>query len=115
MAHSLDPVGSSSGLVASPTRPGQNVTGLTWDAGLEISGKRLELFKQAVPDISRVMNSWDPSDPGLARYWPTVMHASEALSLVAESAEVRSPADIAKALEKARKSHAALSCGLDHC
>jgi putative tryptophan/tyrosine transport system substrate-binding protein len=36
------------------------------------------------------------------------MHASEALSLVAESAEVRSPADIAKALEKARKSHAAL-------
>jgi putative tryptophan/tyrosine transport system substrate-binding protein len=106
MAHSLDPVGT--GLVASLTRPGQNVTGLTWDAGLEISGKRLELFKQAVPDISRVMNIWDPSDPGLARYWPPVMHASEALSLVAESAEVRSPADIAKALEKARKSHAAL-------
>ena len=106
MAHSLDPVGT--GLVTSLARPGQNVTGLTWDAGLEIAGKRLELLKQVSPEISRVMNIWDPRDPGLARYWPAVMRASETLNLVAESAEVRNADDISKALEKARERRAAL-------
>ena len=106
MSHSNDPVGS--GFVTSLARPGRNVTGLTWDAGLEIAGKRLELLKQLAPEVSRVMNIWDPGDPGLARYWPAVMRASETLSFVAESAEVRSADDISKALEKARQSRAAL-------
>jgi len=97
MVHSLDPVGS--GLVASLARPGGHVTGLTWDSGLEIGGKRLELLKTVAPEIARVINLWDPGDPGLARYWPGVRHAAEALSLVAESVEVRSPEDLRKALE----------------
>jgi putative tryptophan/tyrosine transport system substrate-binding protein len=106
MPFSLDPVGS--GLVTSLSRPGQNVTGLTWDSGLEIAGKRLELLKQLAPDVSRVLNIWDPSDPGLARYWPAVMRAAEALSLVAESAEVRSADDVPNALARARQTRAAL-------
>src|SRR5437762_606863 len=92
MANSLDPVGS--GLVASLARPGGHVTGLTWDSGLEIGGKRLELLKTVAPEIARVINLWDPGDPGLARYWPGVRSAAEALSLVAESAEVRSLEDL---------------------
>ena len=47
-----DPVGQ--GLVASLARPGGNVTGVTSSAGSEIAGKGLELFKEAVPRISRV-------------------------------------------------------------
>jgi putative ABC transport system substrate-binding protein len=42
------------GLVASLARPGGNVTGVTLDPGFEIAGKQLELFKEAVPPISRV-------------------------------------------------------------
>jgi putative ABC transport system substrate-binding protein len=47
-----DPVGL--GLVASLARPGGNVTGVTSSVGTEIAGKALELFKEAVPRISRV-------------------------------------------------------------
>jgi putative ABC transport system substrate-binding protein len=49
---SSDPVGA--GLVASFARPGGNVTGVTASPGPEIAGKGLELFKEAVPRISRV-------------------------------------------------------------
>ena len=46
-----DPVAEK--LVTSLARPGGNITGLTRLTG-ELSGKRLELFKEAVPGISRV-------------------------------------------------------------
>jgi putative ABC transport system substrate-binding protein len=46
-----DPVADK--LVSSLARPGGNITGLT-RLTVELSGKRLELFKEAVPGISRV-------------------------------------------------------------
>jgi putative ABC transport system substrate-binding protein len=42
------------GLVASLARPGGNVTGLSWDTGPEVEGKRLELLKDIAPRIARV-------------------------------------------------------------
>src|SRR5262245_35563065 len=42
-----------SGLVESLARPGGNVTGLT-SLSRELGGKRLELFKEAVPKLARV-------------------------------------------------------------
>ena len=106
MAYSNEPVGS--GFVTSLARPGQNVTGLTWDAGLEIGGKRLELLRQVAPGVSRVMNIWDPGDPGLARYWPGVTRSAEGLGLLAESTEVRSLDDLQNALTTARQTRAAV-------
>ena len=50
--NSIDPV--STGLVASLARPGGNVTGLTVDTGSEILGKRFELLKETLPNLSRV-------------------------------------------------------------
>ena len=49
-----DPVGS--GLVSSLARPGGNVTGLSSrvDPMADLLGKRLELLKQAAPEISRI-------------------------------------------------------------
>jgi putative ABC transport system substrate-binding protein len=46
-----DPVGT--GLVETLARPGGNVTGLSWMT-IDLSGKRLELLKEAVPGLSRV-------------------------------------------------------------
>ena len=52
MAESTDPVGT--GLVASLARPGGNITGVTSDSG-ELGGKLLELLKEIVPRLSRVV------------------------------------------------------------
>jgi putative ABC transport system substrate-binding protein len=51
MVGASDPLGA--GLVASLARPGANVTGLSLLAG-ELSGKRLELLKEAVPGAVRM-------------------------------------------------------------
>src|SRR5882757_1742306 len=56
MTVGTDPV--SAGLVASLARPGGNVTGLAVDAGGEILGKRFELLKETLPNLSRVGILW---------------------------------------------------------
>ena len=52
----LDPV--EAGLVESLARPGGNVTGVT-NLTRELSGKRLELLKEAVPKLARVAVLYD--------------------------------------------------------
>src|SRR5262249_2764382 len=51
----VDPV--ETGLVASLARPGGNITGPGWSMG-ELTGKRLELLKEALPRLSRVAVLW---------------------------------------------------------
>jgi ABC-type uncharacterized transport system substrate-binding protein len=58
MTNSIDPVGA--GLIASLARPGGNVTGFAQDAGGELNGKRLELLKETLPNLSRVGILWNP-------------------------------------------------------
>jgi putative tryptophan/tyrosine transport system substrate-binding protein len=52
-----DPVGD--GLVTSLSRPGGNITGLTF-LGPELVPKRLGLLKEALPKVSRVAALWHP-------------------------------------------------------
>ena len=58
MTVSVDPV--ATGLVASLARPGGNVTGLAVDAGGEILGKRFELLKETLPNLSRLGIMFNP-------------------------------------------------------
>ena len=53
----------TSGIVSSLAQPGGNVTGLSLLLP-ELVGKRLELFKQAVPGISRIAILWQPGGSG---------------------------------------------------
>jgi len=55
-----DPVGS--GLVASLSWPGGNITGFT-NLNNELSAKRLELLKETLPKVSRVAVLSNPTDP----------------------------------------------------
>ena len=60
MAISADAVGS--GLVTNLGRPGGNVTGVTIMLA-EMSAKRPQLLKEAVPNVSRVAVLWNPANP----------------------------------------------------
>jgi putative tryptophan/tyrosine transport system substrate-binding protein len=63
IARVADPV--RSGLVASLARPGGNVTGLSAITE-ELSAKRLQLLKEAVPKAVRVAVVWNSGNPGVA-------------------------------------------------
>jgi putative ABC transport system substrate-binding protein len=58
MTTGLDPV--SAGLVASLAHPGGNVTGLAVDVGGEILGKRVEMLKETLPNLSRLGILFNP-------------------------------------------------------
>ena len=80
-----DPV--EAGLVASLAQPGGNVTGLT--AFGELWGKRLELFKEAVPRLSRLAVLWHPANPAQARAVQEIQAVALALGVQLQSLEVR--------------------------
>ena len=61
MVIATDPV--RLGFVTSLARPSGNITGLTIQTP-ELAGKRLELLKEAVPNLTRVAVLWDPSESG---------------------------------------------------
>jgi putative tryptophan/tyrosine transport system substrate-binding protein len=87
MTAGLDPV--STGLVASLARPGGNVTGLAVDTGGEILGKRFELLKETLPNMSRLGIMWNP-DIALNRDRQTLMaETARTLGLTTIPVEVR--------------------------
>ena len=88
----VDPV--EAGFVASLARPGGNVTGLT-NLGVEVGGKRLELFKEAVPKVARVAVLYDPATPGSVLEVKEVLPvAARALGLTIQPWEVRAAGGI---------------------
>jgi len=86
MSHA-DPVGS--GHVASLARPGGNVTGLSLMMP-ETNAKLLELFKEAVPGLSRVAVIWDPATPSHGPGLNAMEVAGRALGLRLQTVAVRS-------------------------
>ena len=78
-----------SGLVTSLARPGGNVTGST-QLGAELAGKRLELLKDTLPNVSRVAFLWNPANESHIPYLKEIQAAARALSLTLLSVEVRS-------------------------
>ena len=85
MAVSADPLGT--GFVASLARPGGNVTGLSMISP-ELSGKRLELLREAVPGLSRVTFLWNPDIRGGVLDYNKTEGAARSLRLQLQSVEV---------------------------
>ena len=94
-----DPV--ADGTVASLARPGGNITGLTI-LSPELSGKRLELLKEAVPGIARVAVLWTEAARGGAAQ-KEVKAAASALRLQLRPVVLRVPSDLAGEFEAAMK------------
>jgi putative tryptophan/tyrosine transport system substrate-binding protein len=100
----LDPV--ATGIVDSLARPGGNITGVS-TLNRELSGKRLELLKEAVPRISRVGVLWDANAPGPKTGFKEYEGAARRLKIQLQSLEVRGPSpDLEVAFQAAVKERA---------
>jgi putative ABC transport system substrate-binding protein len=103
MATAGDPLGS--GLVTSLARPGGNVTGLSLMAP-DLGGKRLELLKEVLPQVSRVGILWNAANPYSALVFNETESAAQMLGIQLQSIEVRSPDDFDSALAAATQQRA---------
>jgi putative ABC transport system substrate-binding protein len=95
-----DPI--AAGLVNSLAKPGGNATGITNIAAV-LTGKRLELLKEAVPKLSRVAVLWDPKAPGSAPQWEESQLPARELGLQLHSMEVSSVDKYENAFKEAVK------------
>ena len=98
-----EPVGS--GLVASLARPGGNITGTSLMAP-DLAGKRLELAKELVPEISRVAVLWNAVNPYSRLVFKETVDAARMLGIEVQSLEVRVPPDFDSALDAATQQQA---------
>jgi putative tryptophan/tyrosine transport system substrate-binding protein len=101
MAGGGNPV--EAGLVASLAKPGGNITGLATIQN-ELTGKRLELLKEAFPKISRVAMVLNPEDQFPSQGYEQLDKIAQALKLRIESFKVRKSDDIDKAFAAIAKS-----------
>lgn len=91
-----DPV--ASGLVSSLSRPGRNMTAMTFEYP-ELSGKRLELLKEMVPRIRRVFVLYDPRDASPRQGVTAAREAAPKLGMTLVEREARSREEITGALD----------------
>jgi putative tryptophan/tyrosine transport system substrate-binding protein len=82
---SQDPV--QEGFVSGLPRPGGNITGLA-NLTSELVGKRLELLKEVIPQLSRVAVLWTPSHPA-STTWRRTEVAAQTLGVQLQAVEIR--------------------------
>ena len=85
------------GFIASLAQLGGNLTGL---AGLpvELSSKRLELLKEALPSATRVAVVANPLNPRMAPLWRATERAAQAVGMQLHQLDVRAPHEVDTAL-----------------
>jgi putative tryptophan/tyrosine transport system substrate-binding protein len=98
-ATAADPI--ATGLVASLARPGGNVTGLS-SQGPDIAGKRIELFREMVPGLSRLAILANVDNSYVALEVREAQAAARSLGLEVALFEVRRADDISPAFERLR-------------
>jgi putative tryptophan/tyrosine transport system substrate-binding protein len=89
----------ATGLIASLAHPGQNVTGLT-DESVQLSAKRMELLKEAVPKAARIAVLWNENDRGMSLRYREIEKAARLLQVEVQAHGVREPDDFEVAFSK---------------
>jgi putative ABC transport system substrate-binding protein len=98
-----DPLGA--GVVASLAHPGGNVTGLSLMAP-DLSGKRLEILKELLPQLSRVAALWNAGNPYSTSVFKATQEAGQNLGIQIQSLEVRALDEVDRAFEAAARGRA---------
>ena len=91
------------GLISSLARPGGNTTGLTI-LSPELSAKRLQLLRDFMPSLLRVVSLWDPTT-GASQVTQTES-AARYMQIKLQVLEVRRSEDLVAAFEMARRERA---------
>jgi putative ABC transport system substrate-binding protein len=105
-----DPIGT--GLVASLALPGGNATGVSLQTS-DIAGKRLELLRELVPDLTRVAIMANVGSPNSVLEMSEARAAADTLSINIVPLEVRQGEEIAPAFEALKGRAEALYVVLD--
>ncbi len=103
MSGSADPV--ASGFAASLARPGGNVTGISWNLPA-LAGKRLELLRQTLPDLSRVAFLGSRRDPAAGLFVEETRAAGRRLGVHVHVAMVNDATEFDAALSEAVREQA---------
>ncbi len=91
MVNASDPVGA--GLVASLARPGGNVTGLTSQVTPDIRAKQLQLLKETLPRVTRIVVLRSPAHIQ-DTIWKDYETAAQAVGVKVQAVDVRSGEEI---------------------
>jgi ABC-type uncharacterized transport system substrate-binding protein len=98
-----DPVGS--GIVTSLARPGGQITG-TASIGPQLTAKRVEFLKEAIPGITRAAILWNPSNPAEATAFGEAQSAAKIVGLELQSLPVQVTEDFNPAFQAAGQGRA---------
>jgi putative tryptophan/tyrosine transport system substrate-binding protein len=105
-----DPV--KSGIVANLARPGANVTGLS-TIGSDLSGKRLELLKEALPGAKRVAVLWNRPSEGAVLAFRELQLASKEVGVELQDIGVSDPGELTDAVDSAVRARVAAIMVID--
>ncbi|HEY2991575.1 MAG TPA: ABC transporter substrate-binding protein [Methylomirabilota bacterium] len=90
------------GLVESVARPGGNITGIA-NLRADLTGKRLELFKETVPSLRRVLVSYDPREEEEQASVGSAKTAAQRLGLLLVDRPITTPLEIETGLAQLRE------------
>ena len=93
------------GFVASLARPGGNITGLSIQTP-DTAGKRLQILKEAVPNLSRVAALWDPDFVGGRELFRHAEAAAPGLGLQLQLVAAQGPGELDGAFAAMRRERA---------
>jgi putative ABC transport system substrate-binding protein len=103
MIGSGDPV--ALGLVQSLARPGGNITGVA-DLDIELVPKRMEIFRELIPRLKRVLVPYDGTNPDAVAQLAVVREAARRLGLTLVERPVRSEEEARATITGLRKGDA---------
>jgi putative ABC transport system substrate-binding protein len=103
MATSGDPLGA--GVVSGLARPGGNVTGVSAQT-VEVSGKRIQLLKEAIPGIRRIAAILDKGTGLVPQQWGSTEQSARSMGLEPHLVEITKAEDLGPAFDAAVKHRA---------
>ena len=93
------------GLVQSFARPGGNITGIA-DLDVELVPKRMEIFRELIPGLKRVLVPYDATNPDAVAQLPVHREAARRLGLTLVERPVRGDEEARAAITGLRKGEA---------